>query len=128
MMVNWKAMSVVAWSARERALLAPGGKTKVGCAALSVTSVIAGGCNIQHKYRCDIHAEVAACASLRGLTDASLAAILVVAEREKFTPCGACMDWVFELGGPNCQVGFQSTLGGEIQAYLASDLMPHYPS
>ena len=25
-----------------------------------------------------------------------LDAILVVAERDKFTPCGSCLDWIFE--------------------------------
>ncbi len=54
-------------------------------------------------------------------------ALLIVAERDKFTPCGACMDWIFELGGPHCWVGFQGNQEGSIEAFQAYELMPHYP-
>jgi len=37
-----------------------------------------------------------------------LDAILVVSQRDKFTPCGGCLDWIFEFGGPKCAVGYQT--------------------
>lgn len=128
MNINWKLMYWAAEKAQANALLAPGGKTKVGCAAMNEHGTIASGCNLQHKYRCDIHAEVAALASLRSQNEGRLVAILIVAQREKFTPCGSCMDWIFELGGPECEVGFMRPNGEERLVLTAKDLMPHYPS
>lgn len=56
-----------------------------------------------------------------------LVAILVTAERERFTPCGACLDWIFEFGGETCAVAVQNREGGATEALTAADLMPHYP-
>lgn len=126
MNIDWNLMKLAAEKAQTNALLAPGGKTKVGCAAMNEHGTIAAGCNIQHKYRCDIHAEVAALSSLRSQSEGKLVAILVLAERDKFTPCGSCMDWIFELGGPRVRVGFQNSKG--MSQYWAEELMPHYPA
>ena len=30
--------------------------------------------------------------------------VFVAAERERFTPWGACLDWIFELGGEACHL------------------------
>jgi len=57
-----------------------------------------------------------------------LDAILVVSDRDKFTPCGGCLDWIFEFGGPKCLVGYQTKIDGEITIFEAQELMPHYPS
>ena len=38
-------------------------------------------------------------------------AIVIVADRTKFTPCGGCLDWIFEFGGPACKVGYQTKKG-----------------
>lgn len=56
-----------------------------------------------------------------------LVAIVVVAERDRFTPCGACMDWVWEFGGATCLVGVQNTPSGPVETLSAGELMPHYP-
>jgi cytidine deaminase len=53
--------------------------------------------------------------------------MLVVAERELFTPCGACLDWIFQFGGPGCHVAFQAARDREPVLYTAGVLMPHYP-
>ena len=127
--INWDELARVADSVQRNALLAPGGKTKVGCAAINEHGHIGSGCNLQHKYRCDIHAEVAALASLRSSEVGRVVGILILAERDKFTPCGACMDWIFELGGPECEVAFQkNVLSKKRDVFRASHLMPHYPS
>ena len=53
--------------------------------------------------------------------------IVIVAKREKFTPCGTCMDWIFQFGGPNTVVAYQNEIDGEIHEFTAKELMPHYP-
>jgi len=57
-----------------------------------------------------------------------LDAILVVSSRDKFTPCGGCLDWIFEFGGPKCAVGYQTKKKGKITIFQAEELMPHYPN
>lgn len=122
----WKKLSKEAWFSRDKARVL--GTTKVGAATLSSIGNIFSGCNVEHKFRShDIHAEISAISSFVTSGNNELLAILVVAEREEFTPCGSCMDWIFELGGPNCLVGFQNKPYGEITEYQAKDLMPHYP-
>jgi cytidine deaminase len=122
----WGKMSDIAWNYRNQAFIL--GNTKVGAAALSDSGMIFGGCNIEHRFRChDIHAEVNAISSLVGGGGKRLAAILIVAERELFTPCGGCMDWIFQFGGPECYVAFQSKRTATISKYLARKLMPFYP-
>ena len=54
-------------------------------------------------------------------------AILVAAEREQFTPCGSCMDWIFEIGDDTCLVITEKVIGEPAAEYLARELMPHYP-
>jgi cytidine deaminase len=119
-------MVAKAWEARERARLY--GPTAVGCAALGSTGTVVAGCNLEHRYRShDIHAEANAIGSLVAAAGGSLVAVLIAADRSSFTPCGACLDWIFEVGGPDCQVGWQSQLVGETRWASAQDLMPLYP-
>jgi cytidine deaminase len=120
-------MASSAWAVRARARVL--GATKVGCAVLSSTGNIWSGCNVEHRYRShDVHAEVNALSNLIAQGDSQAVAALVVAERPKFTPCGSCMDWIFEVGGPECWVGFQPEPDAPITWYQAAELMPHYPS
>lgn len=123
----WEKLSEAAWKSQSNARVL--GTTKVGAAVVSEERRVFSGCNIEHKFRShDIHAEVSAISSLVSSGCKSLSAILVVAEREQFTPCGSCMDWIFELGGPECVVGYQNQKGSHIKKFLARDLMPHYPT
>lgn len=119
-------LSTSAWKARESARIL--GATKVGCAALADTGKIYAGCNVEHRFRShDIHAETNALSSLVAAGATSCSAVLVVAERQNFTPCGSCLDWIFEIGGQGCQVGFQSNPQFPATWYQARQLMPHYP-
>jgi cytidine deaminase len=115
-----------AWETRTRARVL--GETSVGCAAMDENGRVFGGCNIEHRFRShDIHAETAAIASMVSGGGRRLEAVLIAAARERFTPCGACLDWIFELGGPECVVIFQGQADGDLSEYTAGELMPHYP-
>lgn len=122
-----ESMSRLAWMARDRAHIY--GKTKAGACVLTEHGGLFTGCNIEHIYRTrDIHAEQAAivCAVVGGCP--KIKAIIVVAERDNFIPCGSCMDWIHQHGGGECLIGQQNKIGGEIKWYKFTDLMPQYPS
>ena len=122
--LDWERMSAAAWQARKHAHLY--GTTAVGAAAISQTGEVYAGCNAEHRFRShDIHAEVNAIGSLISAGHQKMTAIIVVAERDRFTPCGACLDWIFEFGGPDCLVAFQNR--SEFFVRKASELMPFYP-
>jgi cytidine deaminase len=124
---TWFCLADTAWDCRAHAYLL--GKTAVGAAALAENGDVCGGCNLEHPWRISIHAEVNALAGLMSESgpDLRVIAVLIVAERELFTPCGGCLDWIFELGGPECIVAHQAARGGPIQQWRAAELMPHYP-
>ena len=115
-----------AWKVRENAYIL--GKTKVGAAALSSTGNVYLGCNVEHRFRShDVHAETNAITHMVANGETELSAIVVVAERERFTPCGSCMDWIFQFGGESCIVAYQTHPEGEIKFFRADELMPYYP-
>jgi len=120
-------LAISAWKVRERARII--GNTAVGCAVLDDNGDVFVGCNIEHRFRShDIHAETAALSALVSGAGARPVALLVAAERERFTPCGACLDWIFELGGPSCLILTQRSPDEEPRTYQAETLMPYYPS
>lgn len=115
-----------AWDVREKAFVF--GNTRVGAAALTSDGIIFVGCNVEHRFRChDVHAEVNAITNGVAHGYREFVAIVVAAERERFTPCGSCMDWIFQFGGPSCLVGYQSVKGGPVTVHKADELMPYYP-
>ena len=142
----------MAKSARANAHTVHTSGTRVGATALSHTDMRTGcdsiqaGCNVEHRFRChDVHAEVNAISSLcrvlaPGVKDRLgpywLRAILVVSERN-FTPCGGCMDWIMQFGGPGCCVFTCNLLDKDpirvddhavVKMWYAESLMPCYPS
>lgn len=122
----YEQLSTAAWLARQHAHLI--GKTAVGAAVMSSEGNIYSGCNVEHRFRAhDVHAEVNALTNMIGDGDANARVMFIVAERDKFTPCGGCLDWIFELGSGDTVVCFQGTPGGHIDVFHADDLMPHYP-
>lgn len=121
-------LSEAAWLVAKNARLIPPGKTQVGCAVLADNGEIYTGCNTQHKFRSpDIHAEVNAMTTAIASGVSSIAHTFVVARRDFFTPCGSCMDWIFEMGGPDSLVSWQNDPVGEITTRKASEMMPYYP-
>jgi cytidine deaminase len=122
----WNGLAITAWQYRENARIL--GKTKVGASVYSEGEIF-GGCNIEHKFRShDIHAEISVISGMISAGKKKIDAIIIVAERTKFTPCGGCLDWIFEFGGPKCLVGYQTKKDGKITIFKAEELMPHYPS
>jgi len=119
-------LAEAAWHVRDNAHIV--GKTKVGCAVLAQSGEIFVGCNVEHIYRChDVHAEINAITSMISGGQKDLNAVVIVAERDLFTPCGGCLDWIFQFGGGNCLVASQSKRDGPLQRYTAQQLMPFYP-
>jgi len=120
------ALSLKAWEVKDNAYIF--GDTKVGAALLTDTGRIFTGCNVEHKFRShDIHAEVNAISNMVAAGEYKIKAILVVAERDFFTPCGSCMDWIIQFADKDCLVGFQNNTEKEIIWFKYSDLMPYYP-
>lgn len=116
-----------AWITRDDALLQKGGSTKVGAAVRVLHSnEMFSGCNVQSPWRNDVHAEVCAIAQTVAHGYTRIDAIAVVAERDFFSPCGACLDWIFALGGPECRV-IAANRNGTFLDLKAADLMPYYP-
>ena len=120
-------LAYAAWSIREQARVVTG--VRVGSALLTDSGEIYAGCNVEHKFRChDIHAEVNAVGTMIASGGRAIRAIVVVAETSMFTPCGGCMDWIFEFSGGDCVVGFQGRPGGPIEVFRGRELMPKYPA
>ena len=121
----WEKLSVAAWKVRENAFII--GKTKVGAAILSDKGNIFSGCNCEHKYRShDIHAEVNAVGNMIAGGDEKIVCILIAAERDFFTPCGSCMDWIMQFASEECFVGFENK-DKKLVVFNVNELMPYYP-
>jgi len=125
---QWEDLAERAWRVRERARV-HGKNQGRRRRAFQRKGRCNSGCNVEHIFRShDVHAEVNALTTMTASGDGPAVAVLIASEREKFTPCGGCLDWIFELGGPETLVAFQGTVGGKITAFRADELMPHYPS
>jgi len=112
-------MLTAAWHVRELAYVV--GVTRVGCAVLDEFGRIHAGCNVEHQFRShDVHAEVNAITNMVAAGGRRIIAIVIVAERERFTPCGACMDWIMQFGESDCPVHFQPARGAKLHSYTAS--------
>jgi cytidine deaminase len=124
--IDWHILLNNAWDIRERAFIL--GKTKVGAAVLTNTFQIFVGCNVENTYRNhDVHAEVNAITNMITNGETKMIAIAIVAERQNFSPCGSCLDWIFQFGGKDCLIGWQSDRNGKANIFTAKELMPHYP-
>lgn len=122
----WEHLSEHAWAVRGNAHVH--GATRVGAAVLSAQGGVFAGCNVEHTFRShDVHAEVNALTMMVAAGDGPAVAILIAAERDRFTPCGACLDWIFELGSPGTLVAFQGGPRREIEVLRADELMPYFP-
>jgi cytidine deaminase len=115
-----------AWAVRQKSRLI--GQTAVGCAVVTEDARVFLGCNVEHRFRShDIHAEVNALSSMVAGGGGRAVEVFIAAARESFTPCGACLDWIFELGDEECVIWVQNDPSSPPAQYAARELMPHYP-
>lgn len=122
---DWNHLFNLATESRKNAIAHT---TKVGAALITENGKYYSGCNIEQIYRNkDIHAEVCAISKMVSSGVKTFLGIIIVSDRERFTPCGACMDWIFQFGGENTLVAYKNILGGDIEIYEAKELMPYYP-
>lgn len=99
-------------------------KTKVGCAILTTSGRYLFGWNIDGLWATSIHAEVNAISRLG--VDEKISEIAIVAKTSFFTPCGACMDWIFQFSTPDTIIYVQNK-DMVVTSFKYCDLMPHYP-
>lgn len=119
-------LAAAAWLVRENAFVF--GPTKVGAALITIGGKVYLGCNVEQQFRShDVHAEVNAITSMVAGGEKEFVAIVIVAEKLRFTPCGGCMDWIYQFGGPDCLIGYQSKRDAELIVLKAHELMPYYP-
>lgn len=117
-------LSETAWEYRERAIAR---STKVGAALFATNGMLFGGCNIAHPFGADVHAEVNVLSSMVAENAGKAEIILIAAEREFFTPCGSCVDWLITLGGPDTVVYAENEPGKVFGSWTVEQLMPFYP-
>ncbi len=115
-----------AWKARENSR--PLNGTAVGCAITDQFSEIWTGCNIELEFRLGMHAEVNALSRMIAeVPEAKPIVLLIACPVAMFTPCGACMDWIMQLGGPQVTVMHERAPGDCTVLASAEELMPFYP-
>lgn len=113
-----------AWLTREFAQPWKSG-TKVGCVIETNTGDVLRGWNLEGLWMTSIHAEVSAIAKLLPHSG-KIKRVVIVAETSNFTPCGACLDWLFQFADKDCTVITQNK-DREIRKYKLAELCPHYP-
>lgn len=100
-----------AMQARENASAA---ETKVGCAILDERGKVWVGCNVEHDFQhMTLHAEVNAVGSMVAGGGRRVEHVVIAANRDKFTPCGACRDVLMQYGR-GCLVQVLDTRSGKI--------------
>lgn len=113
-----------AWKARELAYPWKS-KTQVGCAIECENGDIVTGFNIEGLWMTSIHAEVNAICDLLKKKQRGMK-IAIVAKTEFFTPCGACLDWLFQFCNPKTLVIIQNK-NMETKEFTLRELAPYYP-
>ena len=113
-----------AWEVRELAYPWKSG-TKVGCAIEDEQGNVAVGWNIEGLWMTSIHAEVCAIKELVAWKTKGVK-VAIVSDTHHFTPCGACLDWLFQFCVVDAEIIIQSK-AGETTVYKLSELCPHYP-
>jgi len=113
-----------AWNARELAYPWKS-KTKVGCAIECENGDIVTGFNIEGLWMKSIHAEVCTITQLIRKAQRGVR-IALVAKTEFFTPCGSCLDWLFQFCRLDSKIVIQNK-NREIKRFKLKDLMPYYP-
>ena len=114
-----------AWRHHGKAQIRMSG-TKVGCAIRGSNGGLYVGYNIEGQWATSIHAEVVAISQLAGSGEAG-SIIVITAGVSHFTPCGACLDWLYQFCERDAVIGFVSGEGLQFESKLR-DLYPDYPT
>lgn len=120
------ALLAAARAARERAY-APYSKFQVGAAVRSADGRVFGGCNVENAAYglCHCAERTALCSAVAaGVRPGQFEAMAVVGDTTgPISPCGACRQVMFELGGPALRV-LLANLAGEQRLTTAGALLP----
>jgi cytidine deaminase len=100
----------------------------VGCAFFDVRGNIWTGANIEVRQQRSYHAEESAIINCITHDGGKIKVICIAAERELFTPCGNCMDLIMEFQEDDAYVIYVNPKTKKDAIFLASQLMPYYPT
>jgi cytidine deaminase len=121
-----ETLLAAARDAREHAW-APYSRFRVGAAVLSVDGRRYAGCNVENAAYglCNCAERTALFSAVAdGVRPGQLAALAVIGETEgPISPCGACRQVIFELGGPRLRV-LLGNLGTARRVTDAATLLP----
>ncbi len=119
-----QALILLAAQARENAY-APYSRYRVGAAVVAEDERVFAGCNVENaSYGLSLCAERAAMSSAVACGVKRLAAVVVVTEAEPpGTPCGACRQWLAELGGDSLEI-IAANLRGQTRRFTLKQLLP----
>lgn len=87
-----------AWSVSHHAIAR---KRNVGAAVATFDGEIFVGCNVEQDFCNSVHAEVNAIIHATTAAYNTFQCILIVSVHPGTTPCGGCMDWIMQFGGPD---------------------------
>lgn len=118
------ALVGLATAARERAH-APYSGFAVGAAVVADDDRVFAACNVENaSYGLSLCAERAALAGAVARGVRAVRAVVVVAGGgEPPRPCGACLQWIAELGGPGTEI-VSVSIGGARERASLRDLLP----
>lgn len=114
-----------ALKSRENAY-APYSRFKVGASILAENGKIYSGTNVENiSYPCGTCAEESAISAMIKDGQRKIKEIAIVADSQNLiTPCGACLQRIFEFSDQNTVVHL-ADLKGIQKSYLISELLPH---
>lgn len=118
--------ALAALAARARlAAYAPHSGFLVGAAVVASDDRVFAGCNVENaSYGLTLCAERSALAAAVGAGARSVRAIVLVTATDRVcAPCGACLQWVSEFGGPETEVIWAS-VAGDVVRWTLGDLLP----
>ncbi|MEG6567393.1 cytidine deaminase [Thermoanaerobacterium saccharolyticum] len=123
--MDYEKLLEAAKGARDSAY-APYSKFKVGACVITKSGKIYKGCNIENSsYGLTNCAERTALFSAYANGDREIEAIAVVADTdEPVSPCGACRQVMYELGGEDMTV-ILGNIKGDFVVKKAKDLLPY---
>lgn len=98
---------------------------KVGAAVVGEDDRVFFGCNVENaSYGLSLCAERSALASaVANCCKRVKAVVVVTGDSPPSTPCGACRQWINELGGAACEI-ICANPQGEIRRFTLTKLLP----